>query len=311
MSHDPYGRPSWEATPPAWPAQPPPPYTEGQYAPGPYPPDAAETVQYPGPPGSRPPGAQPSGMQPPDTRPPGAPPYAGFAWRDGPGPPPPPPRRPVSGLLIALLAIAALLAAGIVAYLLVPRLTSTATPEPTATPAPTAAEAAPVATPSAQPSALTITAVADCVSAPSRDAAGAVVDYGPPRMVDGRTDTAWRCDGDGAGKTIKVTFSSPAKIVGVGMIPGYAKTDPADGTDRYAQNRRIAQVRYTFDDGTTVEQSLTTDAGDRSTQTVAVPGVTSSGMTVSIVRSVPGTGSGANRASDRIAISELTVLSGG
>ena len=130
-------------------------------------------------------------------------------------------------------------------------------------------------------------------------------------MVDGRTDTAWRCDGDGAGKTIKVTFSSPARIVQIGIVPGYAKIDPADGTDRYAQNRRIAQVRYTFDDGTTVEQTLATDAGIRSVQTVAVPGVTSSGMTVSIVRSVPGTAVGANRASDRIAISEPTVLAGG
>jgi hypothetical protein len=243
--------------------------------------------------------------------PPGAPPPGGFAWRDGAGPPPPPPRRPVSGLLIALLAIAALLAAGIAAYFLVPRLTARTAAEPSATPAPVAVAPPPPPAPSAQPSALTITAAADCVSAPSRDAAGAVVDYGPERMVDGRTDTAWRCDGDGAGKTIKVTFSSPARIVQIGIVPGYAKIDPADGTDRYAQNRRIAQVRYTFDDGTTVEQTLATDAGTRSVQTVAVPGVTSSGMTVSIVRSVPGTAVGANRASDRIAISELTVLAGG
>jgi hypothetical protein len=200
-----------------------------------------------------------------------------------------------------------------VAYFLVPRLTASTAAQPPATPPPAAVAPppAPPAAPSAQPSALTITAAADCVSAPSRDAAGAVVDYGPERMVDGRTDTAWRCDGDGAGKTIKVTFSSRARVVQVGIVPGYAKVDPADGTDRYAQNRRIAQVRYTFDDGTIVEQTLATDAGTRSAQTVAVPGVTSSGMTVSIVRSVPGTAVGANRASDRIAISELTVLAGG
>jgi hypothetical protein len=255
-----------------------------------------------------PPGAQPPGMQPPGTQPPGAPPQGGFAWRDGAGPPPPPPRR-VPWLLIALLAIAALLAAGVAAYFLVPR--STATAPPSAAPVPSAPAAVPAAPPSAQPSALTITATADCVSPPSRDASGAVVDYGPERMVDGRADTAWRCDGNGNGKTVKVTFSSPARIVGVGMIPGYAKVDPADGTDRYAQNRRIAQVRYTFDDGTTVEQTLATDAGDRAVQTVAVPGVTSSGMTVTIVRSVPGAAVGANRASDRIAVSELSVLAGG
>jgi hypothetical protein len=34
-------------------------------------------------------------------------------------------------------------------------------------------------------------------------------------------------------------------------------------------------------------------------------------MTVTIVRSVPGAAVGANRASDRIAVSELSVLAGG
>jgi hypothetical protein len=69
-------------------------------------------------------------------------------------------------------------------------------------------------------------------------------------------------------------------------------------------------VRYAFDDGTTVDQTLRTGLGDRSPQTVAVPGVTSSGMTITIVRSVPGSAVGSNMASDRIAVSELEVLAG-
>ena len=96
------------------------------------------------------------------------------------------------------------------------------------------------------------------------------------------------------------------------MIPGYAKIDPADGTDRYAQNRRIAQVRYTFDDGNDRRADPRHRRGrSRGADRRRFPGVTSSGMTVTIVRSVPGAAVGVNRASDRIAVSELSVLAGG
>jgi hypothetical protein len=202
-----------------------------------------------------------------------------------------------------------LAAAGAAAYLLLPRLTSAESPAVSATP-PAPAPAPPVQTAASAPGPLKLTATAACVSPPSRDAAGEVVSYGPEQMADGRTDTAWRCDGDGAGETVRVTFDRPARVQQVGIIPGYAKTDPADGTDRYAQNRRIAQVRYTFDDGTTVDQTLDTGVGNRSLQPVAIPGVTSSGLSVSIVRSVPGSAVGSNKASDRIAVSELEVLAG-
>jgi hypothetical protein len=210
---------------------------------------------------------------------------------------------PIGRILLVVGAIAALLAAGAAAYFLFPR----ATPSPAPAPAPTQA-AAPTAQP--VPGPVTLTATADCVSPPSRDAAGAVVAYDPQQMVDGRADTAWRCDGDGVGRTVRVTFDRPVRVLQVGLVPGYAKTDPTDGVDRYAQNRRITQVRYTFDDGTTVDQPLITAATNRSLQTVPVAGITSSGMTVSIIGSVPGSAVGPNKASNRIAISELQVLGG-
>ena len=160
---------------------------EGRYAPG-----GTGDAAVRGAPRYAAPGTQPHA-------PPGAPPQGGFAWRDGAGPPPPPPRR-VSGLLIALLAIAALLAAGVAAYFLVPRLTATAAPPPSAAPVAERTGGRPGG------AALRAAERADdhrdrrLRLPPSRDASGAVVDYGPERMVDGRADTAWRCDGNGDGQ---------------------------------------------------------------------------------------------------------------
>jgi hypothetical protein len=190
----------------------------------------------------------------------------------------------------------ALLAAGIAAYLLVPQR---AAPKPASAATLTAAPQGAVA--------VTMTATADCVSPPSQDAAGNAVEYGPDNMVDGRADSAWRCDGDGAGRSVQVTFDRPVRLTQVGLVPGYAKTDTTDGTDRYAQNRRIAEVRYRFDDGTAVDQPLDTAPTNRAAQTVAVPDVTTTGMTVTVVRSVPGNPEPGNEAVDKIAISELQV----
>jgi hypothetical protein len=45
-------------------------------------------------------------------------------------------------------------------------------------------------------------------------------------------------------------------VLSVGILPGYAKVDPCDGVDRFAQNRRPTTVTWTFDDGSTVTQQL-------------------------------------------------------
>ena len=54
-------------------------------------------------------------------------------------------------------------------------------------------------------------------------------------------------------------LGGPIRVAELALVPGYAKTDAADGTDRYAENRRITAVRWRFDDGTTVEQELDPD----------------------------------------------------
>ena len=72
----------------------------------------------------------------------------------------------------------------------------------------------------------------------------------------------------------------------VGLIGGYAKIDPESGADRYAENNRVLRVRWTFSDGTAVEQRL--DPEDRDVQTVRVPRTASDTLTLTILRVEPG-----------------------
>ena len=58
-------------------------------------------------------------------------------------------------------------------------------------------------------------------------------------------------------------------ITKLGLINGYAKTDPSSGEDRYGQERRITAVSWTFDDGTSVAQPLS--AGDPGVQLLTLP----------------------------------------
>ncbi len=90
-------------------------------------------------------------------------------------------------------------------------------------------------------------------------------------------------------------------------MPGYAKTDPVDGTDRYAQNRRISAVRYTFDDGSAVTQLFDTNASHRFIQTIALPNVSTSHVTITILGSVEGQATGGKQPFDKVALSEVTL----
>ena len=146
---------------------------------------------------------------------------------------------------------------------------------------------------------------ASCTRAPSRDSVGNPTSSEPAHAVDGDPTTAWRCDGDGSGQWITLELAGPARVTRVGLVPGLAKTDPGDGTDRYAQNRRIAQVRVTTDAGD-VEAGLETDAGDRAVQYIDV-GATTRSVTVTIMRSVPGSEQNGRAAVDSVAISEIVV----
>lgn len=79
---------------------------------------------------------------------------------------------------------------------------------------------------------------------PSKDAAGHVVTYLPSNVLDGDVATAWRTQGNGHGDTLTLLFNDPVEIVRIGLIPGYAKSDPETGTNRFVQDRIIREVRY-------------------------------------------------------------------
>jgi hypothetical protein len=78
----------------------------------------------------------------------------------------------------------------------------------------------------------------------SEDAAGNIVRYLPGNVLDGDVTTAWRTPGDGHGDTLTLIFDDPVDIVRVGLIPGYAKSDPETGTNRFLEDRIIKEVRY-------------------------------------------------------------------
>jgi hypothetical protein len=154
---------------------------------------------------------------------------------------------------------------------------------------------------------LVTSASAACVSPPSKDAAGAAVNFEPANMVDGKVETAWRCDGDGVGQVVELRLAGPTVVNSIAVIPGYAKSDPSDNTDRYLQNRRITAVRYEFDDGKSVVHTLDPNATRRTPQLLAVNGVRTSTIRMVIVSSEPGSESNGNAAVDKVAISEVVV----
>lgn len=175
-----------------------------------------------------------------------------------------------------------------------------------ATPLPESASPS-TAEPDPTSAAPTVAAVsASCTTPPGQDAGGVTSTYGPSMAVDGLTDTAWRCDGDGIGETFEIQLEEPAMISRIGIVPGYAKTDLVDGTDRYAQNRRISSVRVEFDDSTTVGD-LDPDPTARGIQDITVSPVSTTRILLTILRSTPGVTVGDLEPLDKIAISEIEL----
>ena len=141
---------------------------------------------------------------------------------------------------------------------------------------------------------------ATCQSAASVDAAGNPVTYQPARAHDSDLTTAWRCDGSGVGQRLTVELPRQTALAEVGLVPGYAKTDPANGVDRYAENNRITRVRWRFDDGTTFVQRMSANPADRSMRTMRIPVTQTSRVVIEILGSKRGP-------RDTVAISEIRV----
>jgi hypothetical protein len=136
-----------------------------------------------------------------------------------------------------------------------------------------------------------------------QDSAGNTFDYGADKAIDGQTDTAWRCDHDGVGQTLTISFSGPTALSGIGLIPGFAKVDPFDGTDRFYQSRRLSSVHYTLSDGTMFSKGF--DSSDRDLQYVSFPRHITTSVTITILASVPGSEVNGKGAVDKVAISEV------
>ncbi|WP_049821266.1 discoidin domain-containing protein [Kineococcus radiotolerans] len=187
--------------------------------------------------------------------------------------------------------------------------TSTSTPVrevAAATPAP--AVAAPVPPPTPEPVYPTGVLTPARVTAPgsspdSADAGGRTTTYVAANVLDADPSTAWRTEGSAAGSSLTFTFDAPVRVTEVGLINGFAKVDPHDGTDRYPQGRRVLAVTWTFQGPTgpvSVPQRLSD--GERDLQRIPVPAVVTSSATLTVDEV---TRPGAGRLFDRTAISEV------
>lgn len=130
-------------------------------------------------------------------------------------------------------------------------------------------------------------ASATCTDKPSKDGSRTATRFDADNVLDGDPETAWRCRGRAIGKRLRVTFDRPTRIAQLGIINGYAKTDPVTNADRYAENRRVTRVRWTLDADRWIEQTL--DPGDSSLQTLRIPVTTTQLIVVKIEASSSGT----------------------
>ena len=135
---------------------------------------------------------------------------------------------------------------------------------------------------------------------PTTDFDGNLVAYEASQMHDGDPSTTWRIAGDASGQAVTITLPEPGVVDRVGLVNGYAKL--VAGVDWYPNNRRILEVTWGFDDGTTVEQTFS----ERPTmQLLKVPPVETSTVTITITSVTP-PGSG-NLGRDYTAISEVAI----
>jgi hypothetical protein len=140
---------------------------------------------------------------------------------------------------------------------------------------------------------------ATCQAPPGVDSAGSTITYEPELTLDALDATAWRCPGSAVGHQLVFDFGRTVTVTSLGLVPGYAKVDPVDGTDRFQENRTVTAVTWRFDDGTTQRQTI---AAPAPTMTTVEP---AAGVeTRTVVLEIAGTGnSGAIR--DFTAISEV------
>jgi len=129
-------------------------------------------------------------------------------------------------------------------------------------------------------------ATATCQSPDSSEANGTPIVFAPTNVLDRNPATAWRCPAPATGETLTVSLDAATHLTSVGMIGGYVKVDPLTRIDRFPQNHRVRQARWTFSDGTTVTQDL---ADSRQMQSIDVD-VTTTSVTIEILSTYPPSG---------------------
>jgi hypothetical protein len=157
----------------------------------------------------------------------------------------------------------------------------------------------------ADPRTTAATASASCVRPPGRDAGGNVASYDPGFAIDGKPDTAWRCNGEGIGNRLTISFAAPVALRAIVIVPGFAKTDAYDGTDRYTQNDRISAATLTFDSGSTVHLQLDPSPANRQPQVFRFTPCVSQQVAITIDESAPGQAVNGQPPIDAVAISEV------
>lgn len=86
-----------------------------------------------------------------------------------------------------------------------------------------------------------------------QDACGDTFNYPPANVVDADPETAWQVGGTGVDQWLELTYGEPVKVSRVGIIPGYAKEDRCDGTDRFYQYYVVRGAVIRFSDGSEVK----------------------------------------------------------
>lgn len=121
-------------------------------------------------------------------------------------------------------------------------------------------------------------------------------------MFDRDLGTAWRCEA-GTPQNITFEFGGERHITSVGLVNGYAKVDGLTTVDRYLQNHRISQVRWTFSDGTVVTQDL--EDNNRGMQSIDVD-VTATSVELEVLATYP---PDSDYPRDMVPISEAQLIS--
>jgi hypothetical protein len=183
----------------------------------------------------------------------------------------------------------------------------TPTPTPSDTPSPTPSKTGGTPAPGKpEDVARLATVTVPATAPPNEDVSGNLVRYEARNMLDGVPETCWRMPGDGSGDEITFELAAPTRLTEVGLVNGYAKTATDTGgrpLDWYHGNRRVLQVEWILDDGTTIPQTLD---DTRTLQTLGIDPVKTSTVLLRLVSvSAPGSGRAAR---NYTAISDVALV---